>query len=211
MEVVTVETGGRKAGPGSGESEVAASADRSTSTITDSLTAGEDRIDPTAPAKVLSLSAARARRAQRRLQNRPTLPELEGLDMRGVDVDRLTTEGREHYWFNVNKYARHLFVSSCELSMKDSDHPYSPICVHHVREAEMRRMRMAPSQSRKRYLGLLFLFDALQIVGAAACGALATKPDMFKSAGMVPLAIAITLTVTVFLFREAIATKTGEV
>jgi hypothetical protein len=162
------------------------------------------------PAKVLSLSVARrARLARKQIKPRPSMPELEGIDMRGIDVDRLTAEAREHYWFNVNKYARHLFVSSCDLSMKECDHPYSPICVHHVREAELKRMGMQSSQTSVRTFGLLFFMDALQILGAAACGALATKPSLFASAGMVPLAICMGLTVSVFLFREAVAARAG--
>ncbi|TFH19448.1 MAG: hypothetical protein E4H03_13845, partial [Myxococcales bacterium] len=122
------------------------------------------------PAKVLSLSVARrARLARKQIKPRPSMPELEGIDMRGIDVDRLTAEAREHYWFNVNKYARHLFVSSCDLSMKECDHPYSPICVHHVREAELKRMGMQSSQTSVRTFGLLFFMYALQILGAAAC------------------------------------------
>jgi len=175
-----------------------------------SSTPNADTENAAAPAKVLSISTARrARLARKQTKSRPSVPELEGVDLRGIDVDRLTVEAREHYWFNVNKYARHLFVSSCDLSMKECDHPYSPICVHHVREAEMKRMGMQSSKGSARTFGLLFFMDALQILGAAACGALATKPDLFASAGMVPLAICMGLTVSVFLFREAVAARAG--
>ena len=175
-----------------------------------SSTPNADTRNAAVPAKVLSLGVARrARLARKRIKPRPSVPELEGIDMRGIDLDRLTAEAREHYWFNVNKYARHLFVSSCDLSMKECDHPYSPICVHHVREAELKRMGMQSSQGSARTFGLLFFMDALQILGAAACGALATKPDLFASAGMVPLTIAMGLTVSVFLFREAVAARAG--
>ncbi len=162
------------------------------------------------PATVLSLSAARARREQRRrARRRGSLPELQGIDLRGIDLDRLSPEAREHYWFNVNKYARHLFVSSCELSMDDCDHPHAPVCVQHVREAELNRMAMQSNRGDRGTFGLLFFMDGLQILGAAACGALATQPGLFGSAGMVPLAISILLTAGVFLFREAVAARAG--
>ena len=85
-------------------------------------------------------------RAMRKRASLPTAPELRDIDLRGIDLDRLTPEAREHYWFNVNKYARHLFVSSCDLSAKECDHPYSPICTHHVREAELKRMGLQSSR-----------------------------------------------------------------
>ena len=183
------------------------SPDRSDSQPGKTTTGGTTKADP---ATVLSLSAARARREQRRrASRRGSLPELEGIDLRGVDLDRLSPEAREHYWFNVNKYARHLFVSSCELSMDDCDHPHAPVCVQHVREAELNRMAMQSNRGDRGTFGLLFFMDGLQILGAAACGALATQPGLFGSAGMVPLAISILLTAGVFLFREAVAARAG--
>ncbi len=158
-------------------------------------------------AKVISLAVARNRR-YRRTQAKATPVELEQLDLRGVDLDRMTPEAREHYWFNLNKYARHLYVASCELSMAECDHPYSPICVGHVREAELHRMTLQGRRMHK-YFGLFFVLDGLQILGAAACGALATKPALVSTAGVIPLAAALGLTVLVFLTREALAARTG--
>jgi hypothetical protein len=128
--------------------------------------------------------------------------------MRGVDFDRMTPEAREHYWFNVNKYARHLYAASCEVSMAECDHPYSPICVGHVRDAELNRMALQARRSHN-YFGVFFVLDALQIIGAAACGALATEPELVSAAGALPLVATLGLTVLVFLVREALAARAG--
>ena len=168
--------------------------------------AAPTRTEPAAAetVKVVSLAVARNRRANRN-RPRPTLAELEALDLRGVDLDRMTPEAREHYWFNLNKHARHLYVAACDLSMRECEHPYSPICVHHVRNAELERMGMRSRGTR--YFGLQMMLDAFQILGAAACGALATKPTLFGAAGAIPLATAMTFTVVVFVLREALAAR----
>jgi len=163
-------------------------------------------VDAGGPARVISLAMVRNQRVQQN-RPRPALPELEELDLRGVDLDRMTAEAREHYWFQVNKYARHLYVSACDLSMSECDHPYSPVCVQHVRDAEMRRIALQRGVGRT--FGLPFVLDGLQILGAAACGALATRPTMFSSAGVLPLAVAMTLTIAVFLWRETLAARDG--
>jgi len=165
-----------------------------------------EQATPGEPAKIISMAMARNRRSERN-RPRPELPELQDLDLRGVDLDRMTPEAREHYWFNVNKYARHLYVASCDLSMTECNHPYSPICVHHVRDAELTRMGMGPGRGAGKHFGLQFALDALQILGAAVCGALATKPNMIDGMGPIPLASALTMTVLIFLARETLAAR----
>jgi hypothetical protein len=92
------------------------------------------------------------------------------------------------------------------MSMAECDHPYSPICVGHVRDAELNRMTLQARRSHT-YFGVFFVLDALQIVGAAACGALATEPELVS--GVLPLAATLGLTVLVFLVREALAARAG--
>jgi preprotein translocase subunit SecY len=58
-------------------------------------------------------------------------------------------------------------------------------------------------------LGLTFVLDALQIIGAAVCGALATKPDLVGDGGAFPLAAALIVTVGIFLTRETLASRSA--
>ena len=157
---------------------------------------------------VYSLAAARLRRnrAPRNPQNKPAPPELIGLDLRAIDVERMTPQAREHFWFNLNRYARQLFGSACERSIAESNNAAAPVTAQHVRTAELERMRRVQRVERGD-LGIAFVLDALQILGAALCGAFATKPDLLGDAGVFPLAIALTATVSVFLAREVLVTR----
>jgi hypothetical protein len=119
----------------------------------------------------------------------------------------MTPSAREHFWFNLNRYARRLFGMACDVSMAEHSQPSSPVTADHVRAAENERIR-ALRRSERRELGVDFVLDALQILGAAVCGALATKPDLIGDAGFLPLALALTATIAVFLAREIAATRT---
>jgi len=150
------------------------------------------------------------RRTRARLANqeKPVPAELTGLDLRGVELERMTRSAREHFWFNLNRYARQLFGAANDLSIAQSAQPNAAVTAQHIRTAEMQRLRRIRRNERTE-LGMVFLLDALQIVGAAVCGALATKPDLMGDWGAFPLAIALVGTVTVFLSREALATRTA--
>ncbi len=155
--------------------------------------------------KVVSLAAARVRRARRR-PPKPGPPELEGLDLRGIDLERLTPRAREHYWFTVNKHAHHLYAAACEVSIAETRHPSAPVTASHVREAEIRRI--ASAQHAPHGLGWSFVLDALLILGAATSGALAARPHVVEGAGVLPLATALALTIAVFFAREAMIART---
>jgi hypothetical protein len=157
---------------------------------------------------IVSLAAARLRRRARQKQiDKPLPPELTGLDLRGVDLERMTESGRQHYWFNLNRYARRLYTVAGELSETEHNLPAAPVTAEHVRAAELRGMPSA-RRSQSSDLGFSFVLDALQILCAALCGALATKPDLVGEAGVVPLSIALVATISVFLAREAVAART---
>jgi hypothetical protein len=160
--------------------------------------------------QVYSLAAARLRknRAARPARSKPVPPELSGLDMRAIDIERMTPSAREHFWFNLNRYARQLFGSASERSMAESNVAAAPIAANHVRMAELDRVRRV-QRSERADLGATFVLDALQILGAALCGAFATKPDLLGDAGMFPLAIALTATISIFLAREVVATRSS--
>ncbi len=160
------------------------------------------------PARVVSLAAARVRREQRRKQQPPpqSLPELTGLDLRGVDMERMTPSAREHFWFNLNRYARRLYGGACERSAAESAEVYAPITADHIRDAERGRVERARRGEQERF-GAMMILDSLQILGAALCGALATKPDLVGEAGVLPLAVALAATVSVFLVRETISAR----
>lgn len=159
--------------------------------------------------QVYSLAAARLRRARlRQGPEKPIPAELTALDMRGVELERMTRSAREHFWFNLNRYARQLFGAANELCIEESGQDNGPVTADHVRMAETHRMRRIARRERAD-LGLVFVLDALQIVGAAVCGALATKPDLLGAGGALPLTAALLVTVGVFLARETIVTRTS--
>jgi hypothetical protein len=156
--------------------------------------------------RVHSLAAARMRRARRMRAERPLPPELAGLDLRAVDMDRMTPQAREHFWFNTNRYARTLFNTAVEKSALEYVQADSPVTADHIRQAELQRLR-GVRRTERTDLGLTFVLDALQILGAALCGALATRPDLVGSGGMLPLGAALMATVALFLGREVVAMR----
>lgn len=160
------------------------------------------------PAHVYSLAAARLRRSRARVapQEKPVPPELTGLDLRGVELERMTRSAREHFWFNLNGYARQLFGAANELCLAQTAQTNAAVTAQHIRAAEMQRIRRM-RRKENADLGLVFILDALQIIGAAVCGALATKPDLVGDAGPLPLGAALLVTVSVFLARETLAAR----
>jgi len=155
---------------------------------------------------VVSLAAARMRRARRNKTERPMPPELVGLDLRAIDFERMTQSAREHFWFNLNRYARRLYGAASDLSVIEYPQANAPVTADHIREAEIARMRQV-RRAERTDLGLGFVLDALQILGAALCGALATKPDLIGGAGIFPLCVALVATVSVFLAREVVTMR----
>jgi hypothetical protein len=166
--------------------------------------------EPGQSTNVYSLATARLRRSRTRTpaQEKPLPPELTGLDLRGVELERMTRSAREHFWFNMNRYARQLFGTANELCIAQTGQPTAAVTAQHVRTAELQRMRRLHRRERAD-LGLIFVLDALQIIGAAVCGALATKPDLIGDGGALPLAAALVITVSIFLTRETLATRTA--
>lgn len=158
---------------------------------------------------VYSLAAARLRRSRTHtVQEKPVPPELTGLDLRGVELERMTRSAREHFWFNLNRYARDLFGAANELCVAQTAQPNAALTAQHICAAEIRRMRRM-RRSENADLGLTFVLDALQIIGAAVCGALATKPDLVGDGGAFPLAAALIVTVGIFLTRETLASRSA--
>jgi hypothetical protein len=163
-------------------------------------------------AAVHSLAAARVRRATKRRseakQAEQTPPsELTGLDLRGIDFERMTPQASQHFWFHMNRDARRMFASAAEISRGECGQTFGPITADHIQESE--RRHRARRQSDRATFGLGFALDALQILGASLCGALATKPELLGDAGPFPLAIALTATVTIFLAREILTQRTA--
>jgi hypothetical protein len=156
-----------------------------------------------AGAIVLSLASARNRlRSHPKPGNKPLPPaaDFAQVDLEGMDFDRLTPGARQLYWFNVNNYARHLFASASDVAAVDSGHGYATVTTEHLREAE--RKRLGAVRQREAMLGAGFVLDALQILGAATCGALATRPTLAEGYGPLPLVTALAATIAIFLVRE---------
>jgi hypothetical protein len=154
---------------------------------------------------VVSLASVRARRKLRSLSARrdktPASPlAFEQIDLEGLDFDRLTPGARQLYWFNLNNYARHLYASAADVSAGESGNGYSPVTTDHMREAESKRLGAV--RHREAMLGAGFVLDALQILGAATCGALATRPAIAAGYGAIPLVVALGGTIAIFLLRE---------
>lgn len=167
---------------------------------------GQPAAEPTgkgAGGNVVSLASARSRlRAHSKPRVTPvsTPPDLEQIDLEGLDFDRLTPGARQLYWFNINNYARHLFASASDIAAVDSGHGYATVTTEHLREAE--KKRLGAVRQREALLGAGFILDALQILGAATCGALATRPNLAEGYGPLPLVGALAVTIAVFLLRE---------
>ena len=151
---------------------------------------------------VVSIAAARHRRPRTvRRTGRPA--SHHGLDLEGLDFDRMSSGAREVYWFNVNRHARRLFLASSDASIMRARDPYAEISADHVQRAEEWRRRSERRGTRQ--FGLTLVLDAMQICGAAVCGALATRPAFIADAGFYPLAAALTVTATLVMLREWIA------
>ena len=152
---------------------------------------------------VVSLANARARLRVRKPETdraqRPALDTAQ-LDFEGLDLDRLTPGARQLYWFNLNNYARHLFASAADIAIREGGHSGAPVSPSHLREAE--RKRLGAVRHREALLGAGFLLDALQILGAATCGALATRPEVAGEFAPLALVAALAATITIFLLRE---------
>jgi hypothetical protein len=165
--------------------------------------AASERAGAGAGGSVVSLASAR-----NRLRAHPSRPNkagvapdaLEQVDLEGLDFDRLTPGARQLYWFNVNNYARHLFASASDIAAVDSGHGYATVTTEHLRDAETKRLGAV--RQREAMLGAGFVLDALQILGAATCGALATRPNLAEGYGPAPLVAALAATIAIFLLRE---------
>jgi hypothetical protein len=154
---------------------------------------------------VVSLAGARARLRTRKpgTERASAVPtDAAPLDLEGLDLDRLTPGARQLYWFNLNNYARHLFAAASDLAMREGGHSAAPVTPNHLRDAE--RRRLGAVRHREALLGAGFLLDALQILGAATCGALATQPDVAGEYGPVALVVALAATISIFLLREVL-------
>ena len=152
---------------------------------------------------VVSLAAARAkmRTRQKDVERSPaTAPDTAQLDLEGLDLDRLTPGARQLYWFNLNNYARHLFAAAADIAVREGGHGAAPVSPSHLRAAE--RKRLGAVRQREALLGAGFFLDALQILGAATCGALATRPEVAGDFGPLPLVVALAATISIFLLRE---------
>jgi hypothetical protein len=167
--------------------------------------ASGDARERTSGGKVVSIALARAKKSLRDRPKPPPSSESHVLELRGVDLERFTPAGRDLYWHCVTDYARELYGRACEASYRQTRHPYAPVGDEHVEYAEPRRRRSRRQQTSQ--LGLGFILDALTILGSATCGALATQPLAFGGAGILPLAVAITLTICVFLLREGLTAR----
>lgn len=153
---------------------------------------------------VVSIADARNRRP-RFVKRAPRLVTGE-LDLAGLDLDRMSQGARELYWFNVNRYSRRLFLASSDASIMSARSPYAEIGAEHVQRAEEWRRRHERRNTRQ--LGITFVLDAMLILGAAVCGALATQPAFLGDAGPYPLGAAVTITAALLLVKEwVIATE----
>ena len=158
---------------------------------------------------VYSLAAARARRVARSAEERRDrmgVPaELRGIDLRGIDLERVSSPARERFWFEINRFTRNLYATATNLAITETNRPYSPITATQMRSAA--RQARLPEPAPAKPFGSAIALDALQIFGAALCGAFATKPEMLGDFGMVPLAVALCGTIGVFLAREILGQR----
>lgn len=160
---------------------------------------------PRGASNVVSLAAARLRRQRRRNQPGPREPGFDGIDLFGLDFERLDPAARRLYWFSVTNYSRHLYASACDAAIAEHRNAYAPVTVEHLRKAEKRRL--GGVTRRHGEFGIVFVLDALQIFGAAACGALATEPAALAGSGPIPLIVALAATAAIFLTREHIESR----
>lgn len=160
--------------------------------------AGKHEFTPTA--KVVSIEDARMRLA-RRGRARQASPIDEHFDLEGAGFERLSDEAREYFWFNVNGYARELCQRATAYSDAEGERTDAAVTPYHVEAAEAQRL-VAPA-ARPRF-GVGFALDAVQLIGAAVCGALVAQPGTTGGAGFVAFAFALMITVGTFLLRQSL-------
>jgi len=150
--------------------------------------------------KVVSIEDARLRLARR---GRPRTQPLvdEHFDLEGVDFERMGEEAREYFWFNVNSYARDLAQRAAAYSDAEGERADGAVTPYHVEAAEAQRLVYNPAAPR---FGLGFALDAVQLIGAAVCGALVAQPGTTGGAGFVAFAFALMITVGTFLLRQTL-------
>lgn len=150
--------------------------------------------------KVVSIDDARARFA-RRGHTRTQNPIDDHFDLQGIAFERLSDEARQYFWFNVNSYARDLAQRAAAYSDAEGERVDGTVTPYHVEAAEAQRTVYAPSTPR---FGIGFVLDAVQLVGAAVCGALVAQPGTTGGAGFVAFAFALMVTVGTFLLRQSL-------
>jgi hypothetical protein len=150
--------------------------------------------------KVVSLAEARERLLHKRAREASAPSYMaDPTELDHLDLSRMTPEARDLFWFSVSRYAYDLAATACTYSDADASEPNGTITPYHVESAETHRLIAPPRRSR---FGLGFSLDALQMVGAATCGALAARPGAADGASFVALAFAMMLTVGAFLVRQ---------
>ena len=138
----------------------------------------------------------------------PASSEVGGPNLGGVDFERMTPSAREHFWFNLDRYALQLFHAADELSAAETRRHDAVVTAEHVCAAEVRRMLRVRRDDRGDF-GLVFLLDAMQILGAALCGALATKVDFANQEGVLSFVAVVVVTIGVCVLREVTGGRRG--
>ncbi len=149
--------------------------------------------------KVISINDARDRYDKRERSKR-IQPTPDQFDLAGCGFDRLSDEAREYFWFNVTNYARDLTQTAAAYCDAEGEQPNGAVTPYHVEAAEAQRLSFPAPKSR---FGLGFTLDAVQMVGAATCGALVARPGATDGASFVAFAFALMLTVGTFLLRQS--------
>jgi len=154
-------------------------------------------------AKVVSIDQARTRRYVR--PRRPKAPAVdhESLDLKEAGADRLTPEAREALRLRVERYAQRLTRCAGNFSEADNNKSGAKIAVKHVRAAT--RMPSLNPSAKPPQFGWNFALDAAQVVGAVTIGALCANQSLLGSSGYVSLAVAVAVTVSAFVAKEALA------
>ena len=156
--------------------------------------------EPANTNKVVSMAKARERLMQKRSRETSSPSYvLDPTELDHLDLSRMTPEARDLFWFNVSRYAYDLASTACTYCDAEAEEPGLTVTPYHVESAETHRLIVPPRETR---FGLGFSLDALQMVGAATCGALAARPGAADGASFVALAFAMMLTVGAFLVRQ---------
>lgn len=150
--------------------------------------------------KVVSLAEARERLMHKRAREASAPAYMaDPTELDHLDLSRMTPEARDLFWFNVSRYAYDLAATASSYCDAETGDPDATVTPYHVESAETHRL-IAPR--RRTRFGLGFSLDALQMIGAATCGALAARPGATDGASFVALAFAMMLTVGAFLVRQ---------